>query len=158
MLLPALLCLLLASSAHGPAAAEDWFWPVDPPRRVLRAFIGPPEPWQPGHRGIDVLAASDALVAPADGVVRFAGRVVDRGVLSIDHGGGVISSYEPVEALVAEGEAVSRGQILARIGDGHCASRCVHVGVRVDGAYRNPLLLLGGWQRPVLLPTRSLDG
>jgi len=148
----ALLSVLLAFSPTA-LAAEAWSWPVDPPRRVIGAFIGPPEPWRPGHRGIDIAAPSGVLRAPADGVVRFAGRVVDRGVLSIDHGGGLVSSYEPVEALVVEGESVSRGQVVASIDAGHCATGCVHMGLRDGGEYRNPLTLLGG-EWPVLLPTR----
>ncbi|MBO9577808.1 MAG: M23 family metallopeptidase [Microbacteriaceae bacterium] len=144
----------------GPPAADAstgraWSWPVAAPRRVLRAFIGPPQPWMPGHRGIDVAAVEEGVVlAPADGVVRFAGTVVDRGVLSIDHGGGVLSSYEPVVPLVATGDPVVAGQIVASIAPGHCAPGCLHVGVRHDGAYRNPLLWFGGAEWPVLLPTR----
>ncbi|HWK19445.1 MAG TPA: peptidoglycan DD-metalloendopeptidase family protein [Microbacteriaceae bacterium] len=140
------------------SSAATWSWPVDGPRGVLRAFVLPPEPWLPGHRGIDIAAHGLELLAPADGIVRFAGRVVDRGVLSIDHGGAVVSSFEPVVALVAEGEAVARGQVVARIDGGHCPVACVHVGLRIDGAYRNPLLLLGGASWPILLPTRPLSG
>ncbi|HWL01666.1 MAG TPA: M23 family metallopeptidase [Microbacteriaceae bacterium] len=153
MILPSLVAALLAFIA--PLAGQDaWRWPVDPPRRVLKAFVGPPEPWLPGHRGIDIAARAEVLLAPAAGIVRFAGRVVDRGVLSIDHGDGIVSSYEPVEAVVAEGEAVARGQVIASIDLGHCAVPCVHVGVRIDGEYRNPLRWLGGAEWPVLLPTR----
>jgi len=143
-----------------PAAADTtpWSWPVAAPRQVIRAFLGPPEPWQPGHRGVDIAARDGELRSPADGVVRFAGWVVDRGVLSIDHGGGVISSYEPVSAFVAEGETVERGQPLARIEAGHCDVPCVHVGVRVDGEYRSPLRWLGGATWPILLPTRPIAG
>lgn len=149
-----LVAALLAFTASGLAAAE-WTWPVEPPRAIIRAFLGPPEPWRPGHRGIDIAAPSGLLLAPADGVVRYAGIIVDRGVLSIDHGHGTVSSYEPVVPLVAAGDAITRGQAIARISAGHCEVACVHVGVRVDGEYRNPLGLLGaGW--PVLLPTQRL--
>jgi len=135
-------------------ASDEWSWPVDAPRQVLRGFVGPPKPWQPGHRGVDI-AAGPVLRAPADGIVRFAGVVVDRGVLSIDHGDGVVSSFEPVEAALAAGEPIARGQAIATVVPGHCGTRCVHVGVRVDGEYRNPLIWLGGARWPVLLPTRA---
>ncbi len=151
-LLGTLAALLALSSPMPPA--QRWEWPVDPPRHVLAGFVGPPKPWQPGHRGVDLAASSTALRAPADGVVHYTGWVVDRGVLSIDHGGGVLSSYEPVVATVAEGESVEAGEIIGTIEPGHCATLCVHVGVRVDGEYRNPLIWLGGAERPVLLPTR----
>jgi len=139
------------------AVEGEWGWPVETPRRVLRAFAAPAAPWLPGHRGADIAASSGALLrAPADGVVAFAGWVVDRPVLSIDHGGGVRSSFEPVVAAVAAGEPVVRGQPIGAIEPGHCAAPCVHIGVRVDGEYRNPLLWLGGVPRSVLLPTRRL--
>jgi murein DD-endopeptidase MepM/ murein hydrolase activator NlpD len=152
-----------AASAAAPppaagrlAVAGEWSWPLDVPRQVLRAFAAPVQPWSAGHRGVDLTAGAD-LLAPADGVIRFAGWVVDRPVLSIDHGS-IISSYEPVAALVGEGAVVHEGQVIARIEPGHCAESCVHMGMRIDGlddAYRNPLLWLGGVPRSVLLPTRT---
>lgn len=150
------LAMMLSMALTAAGAAEGWTWPVEGPARVIRAFSLPPQPWQPGHRGIDIAAPSSELLAPADGVVRYAGWVVDRGVLSIDHGGGVVSSYEPVEPTVAAGDAVARGQVVARIVPGHCAAPCVHVGLRVDDEYGNPLRWLGGGEWPVLLPTRRI--
>jgi len=148
--LPLIIAALLAVVGIG-----EWTWPVDPPRAVLHAFVLPPEPWRPGHRGIDIAAPQGLVLAPADGTVRFAGWVVDRGVLAIDHGDGVVSSFEPVEAVVEAGASVAAGQPVARVAGVHCTRTCVHVGLRVDGEYRNPLLLLGGLEWPVLLPTRA---
>jgi murein DD-endopeptidase MepM/ murein hydrolase activator NlpD len=107
-----------------------------------------------GQRGIDIRASPAAEVrAPADGVVHFAGVVVDRPVLSIDHGGGVLSSYEPVETTLHKGDVVRRGQVIGTLAAGHCASRaCLHFGVRIAGEYVSPLLFLGGQPRAVLLP------
>jgi murein DD-endopeptidase MepM/ murein hydrolase activator NlpD len=82
--------------------------------------------------------------------------VVDRPVLSIRHSGGLISSYEPVESTLARGGSVVRGQVIGTIVAGHCASPCLHFGVRLDGEYVSPLLLLGGVPASVLLPTRPL--
>ncbi|MDR6907589.1 murein DD-endopeptidase MepM/ murein hydrolase activator NlpD [Agromyces sp. 3263] len=140
------------------AALEDpWRWPVPAPIRVVAPFRAPAAPYAAGHRGIDVAADSGALVvAPADGVVSFAGPVVDRGVVAIDHGDGLVSAIEPVEAAVAAGTIVRAGDIVGRVATGgHCASGCVHFGVRIDGAYVSPFLFLGGLPRAVLLP---LDG
>jgi murein DD-endopeptidase MepM/ murein hydrolase activator NlpD len=89
--------------------------------------------------------------------VSFAGVVVDRGVLSIDHGGGVVSSYEPVTTELEAGDPVHAGEAVATIDRGHCADACVHMGVRVDGEYVSPMLYLGGVPRAVLLPTRPID-
>lgn len=150
------IALVLAATAAttAPGGGAPWSWPVDGDRTVLRPFIAPATPYGPGHRGVDLLSTGDALAAPADGVVRFAGMVAGRPVLSIDHGDGVISSYEPVVAAVIAGDLVVRGEPLGTIQAGHCPQRCVHLGVRVAGEYRNPLLWLGGWIRPILLPTR----
>ena len=142
--------------APGPSVSDDgaWRWPVDPPRSIARPFIAPPTPYAAGHRGIDIRAPAGVLYAPASGVVHFAGVVVDRPVLSIDHGGGVLSSYEPVTTTLVEGDAVARGDVIGTVLPGHCASVCVHLGVRVDGQYVSPLRFLGAIPRAILLPTR----
>lgn len=152
----AVIAVVLAVTATSTAAGggAPWSWPVDGDRTILRPFVAPATPYGPGHRGVDLLATGDALAAPADGVVRFAGMVAGRPVLSIDHGDGVISSYEPVVATVIAGDGVVRGELLGTIQAGHCPQRCVHLGVRVDGEYANPLQWLGGGIRPILLPTR----
>ncbi len=136
------------------AAAALWAWPIAAPHPIARPYLAPATPYASGHRGIDIRAAVGAeLLAPANGVVHFAGVVVDRPVLSIDHGGGVISSYEPVDTTLREGDVVRRGEVTGRVRAGHCSSgACVHVGVRIDGEYVSPLLFLGGQPRAVLLP------
>jgi len=143
-----------ARARTAPVSDDPWRWPVPAPIRVVAPFRAPATPYAAGHRGIDVAAERGALVlAPADGVVSFAGTVVDRGVLAIDHGGGLVSAIEPVEAVVAAGSSVRAGQVVGRVGaGGHCASQCVHFGVRLDGEYVSPFLLLGGLPRAVLLP------
>ena len=152
----AILAFVLAWPAHASATTGTpaWSWPVAGDRIVVRAFLAPASPYGPGHRGVDLVAGAPPLVSPADGVVRFAGMVAGRPVLSIDHGDGVISSYEPVDSALVAGTAVERGDELGHILDGHCALRCVHLGVRVDGEYANPMLWLGGGIQPILLPTR----
>lgn len=137
------------------AVVALWAWPIAAPHPIARAYLAPAAPYAAGHRGIDIRTAVGAEVrAPADGVVHFAGIVVDRPVLSIDHGGGVLSSYEPVETTLHAGDAVRRGQVIGTLATGgHCArGGCLHFGVRVDGSYVSPLLFLGGQPRAVLLP------
>ncbi|WP_284300402.1 M23 family metallopeptidase [Homoserinibacter gongjuensis] len=111
-------------------------------------------PYASGHRGIDIRAAAgDEVRSPADGIVHFAGIVVDRPVLSIDQGGGVLSSYEPVVTSLQEGDVVRRGQVIGELLPSHCTSgACLHFGVRIHGEYVSPLLFLGGQPRAVLLP------
>jgi len=119
--------------------------------------VAPAGPYGAGHRGIDIrppsgAAAGAQVLAPADGVVHFAGFVVDRPVLSIEHAGGVLSSFEPVQTTLVAGDRVTRGQVIGTLLPGHCASPCLHLGVRVDGSYVNPLLFLGGVGWSVLYP------
>jgi len=137
------------------ALAPPWAWPVDPPYSVVRPYLAPDTPYSAGHRGIDLEAPGGTVYAPADGIVHFVGTVVDRPVLSIEHAGGVLTSYEPVVSALTKGEAVERGQPMGTALSGHCASVCLHFGVRIDGEYASPLAWLGGVGRAVLLPTRG---
>jgi murein DD-endopeptidase MepM/ murein hydrolase activator NlpD len=86
--------------------------------------------------------------------VAYAGSVVDRPVISIDHPNGLRSTYEPVTPAVHAGQAVSRGQVIGTLLAGHLgctAPACLHWGVRRGHhTYLDPLGLLG------LAPVRLL--
>lgn len=156
-----LLTSATASSAGATGAGDTrWGWPVEP-AVLVRGYEAPASRYAAGHRGIDLAAdVGSEVVAPDDGVVRFAGWVVDRPLLSVDHGGGIVSSFEPVAADVAEGQHVSRGQRIGVVASGsHCSetgrtanSACLHIGARLHGEYFSPLVMLGGIPRAVLLP------
>lgn len=138
-------------------AAGRWSWPLDPRPVVARRFDPPAQRWLAGHRGVDLLGSAGVAVrAPAEGVVAFAGSVAGKGVVSIDHPGGLRSTYEPVQALVTAGQSVRPLQeigILATEG-GHCAPRaCLHWGARRGSDYIDPLALVGAGP-VVLLPMR----
>lgn len=147
-----------ADAMSGPVGSaeigDDWTWPVARPVLVIAQFLAPPTPYSAGHRGIDIATVVGAeVVAPAPGVVTFAGPVAGRDVIAIDHGEGLVSAIEPVSAGVGVGEHVGAGEPLGLVATGgHCDVRCVHFGVRLHGAYVSPLLLLGGVPRAVLLP------
>jgi murein DD-endopeptidase MepM/ murein hydrolase activator NlpD len=131
----------------------SWDWPTAAPHALARGYLAPATPYAAGHRGIDIrVPESSTVFAPDDGVVHFAGVVVDRPVLSLDHGGGTLSSFEPVQTELVEGDEVVRGQPIGTVLPGHCRSSCLHVGARVDGEYVNPLLFLGGMPWSVLIP------
>lgn len=138
------------SSAHA-LRSGSWSWPVAGPHTISRNYSAPTHVYSPGHRGIDVRAElGSEILAPADGVVRFVGWVVDRSVLSIDHEG-VISTFEPVDAVVKKGERVSRGQVIGILSSGpHCT--CLHMGARQGNSYLSPMALLGSVPAAVLLP------
>ncbi|MGR2751507.1 murein hydrolase activator EnvC family protein [Agromyces arachidis] len=146
-----------SSGSAAPMPAAGWQWPLAPPVRLVEPFRAPLTPYAAGHRGIDLAAGPGTTVrAAAGGTIAFAGPVAGRGVLSIDHGDGVVSAIEPVAASVAVGDRVAAGEPVATVDEGgHCASRCVHFGVRVHGEYVSPLLFLGGLPRAVLLPIRG---
>jgi murein DD-endopeptidase MepM/ murein hydrolase activator NlpD len=146
-----------AFSASATArVGAPWLWPIAPPS-LLRVFEAPPTPYAAGHRGIDLRTVPGSPVsAPSSATVRFAGVVVDRPVLTLDHGGGVLTSYEPLLSGLSVGDVVAAGDELGQVGaGGHCADACLHIGVRVDGEYVSPLLYFDRVPRAVLLPLGS---
>ncbi|KQR25094.1 murein hydrolase activator EnvC family protein [Microbacterium sp. Leaf151] len=144
-----LAALLLA--APEPLADLGWVWPVEHVQ-VVRPYEAPAHAYGPGHRGLD-LSSGEVVRSPADGHVAFAGEVAGRPVVTIDHGGGLVTTLEPVASDLAVGDAVARGAPVGRLtAGGHTAPRTLHFGVRLDGEYVNPLRLLGGVPRAVLLP------
>ncbi|WP_352301673.1 M23 family metallopeptidase [Kineosporia sp. NBRC 101731] len=103
-------------------------------------------------------SAQQVVTAPLGGTVSFAGVVAATPVVSIDHGDGLVSSFEPVRARVHRGQVVGPGAVLGELLDAgpgsHCLPGvCLHWGVRRDGTYVDPLGLLGISRGPaVLLP------
>lgn len=142
--LPLLLGATLPSAPVAPSAGT-WSWPVIGP--VVGAFEPPETPFGAGHRGIDIAAAAGTTVlAPEAGVVAFAGRVAGELFVTLDHGGGLTSTYSWLsEVLVRKGDAIARGTPIARTGLGHPGSSVahLHLGARRDGVYVDPLVLLG---------------
>ncbi|SNT64709.1 Murein DD-endopeptidase MepM and murein hydrolase activator NlpD, contain LysM domain [Asanoa hainanensis] len=121
--------------------------PVAPPLRVTRRFDGPPRPWRPGHRGVDLASVPGATVwAAGSGEVVFAGTVINRQVVSIEHAGGLRTTYEPLIPAVRKGDHVAAGDPIGMVAPGHAgcpAPACLHWGLRRDGEYLDPMLLLG---------------
>jgi len=106
-----------------------------------------------GHWGIDLAANPDTVVHAADdGVVTFAGEVV--GVLSItvNHGGGLRTSYSCLASIaVVAGELVARSTELGRSGLDHGVP-ALHLSVRIGDEYQDPL----PWLRCFTTPQRAL--
>jgi murein DD-endopeptidase MepM/ murein hydrolase activator NlpD len=132
-------------------------WPVDTPH-VVRRFDPPPQPWLPGHRGVDLAAPPGSVVRAAGaGTVAYAGTIAGRGVMSVAHPGGLRTTYEPVTTSLHAGDRVSAGAQLGVLGAGHpgCpAEACLHWGLRRGDYYLDPLALLG-LGRVRLLPLAS---
>jgi murein DD-endopeptidase MepM/ murein hydrolase activator NlpD len=132
-----------AAAAERPQSTGPWRWPVAAPIIVVRRFAPPPEPWLPGHRGVDLAAAPGATVRAAGaGRVSFAGPLAGRGVVVVVHGV-LRTTYEPVVATVAVGDVVPAGGPIGRLSPGgHCPSACLHWGLRRGEVYLDPLLLV----------------
>ncbi|WP_127474670.1 murein hydrolase activator EnvC family protein [Microbacterium sulfonylureivorans] len=150
-------------AAHGAPGApppsesrpvgRGWAWPLTA-FRLEAPFVAPAHRYGPGHRGVDLRPSEGAAVrSPAAGSVAFAGPVAGRGILTIDHGGGLVTTLEPVETALVAGAEVSSGDVVGTTSaGGHAAPGALHFGVRLHGEYINPMLLLGGVPRAVLLP------
>jgi hypothetical protein len=78
---------------------------------------------------------------------------VDRPVITIDHGDGLRSSFEPVESGLVKGTPVAEGGTLGKLLPGHCGPvPCVHWGVRRGENYINPLAFVMDLRPSILLP------
>ena len=146
------LVLIAFLALFPPAPQASWAWPTEGPALVVRDFQAPATPWGAGHRGLDLAASGERIVAPVAGVISFSGMVADRGVITITTDQGWLVSMEPVQGVVSAGQRVHKGDLIAVAVPGHCVSLCVHIGLRVEGRYRSPRLELGIAQRAVLLP------
>jgi murein DD-endopeptidase MepM/ murein hydrolase activator NlpD len=127
------------------SASGTWSWPVHGP--ILRGYDPPETPYGAGHRGIDVAVPIGTTVrAPESAVVAFAGKVGGQLFVTLDHGGELASTYSWLsKALVRKGDVVIRGQPIATSGLGHPGSLVphLHLGVKLAGAYVDPMLYLG---------------
>jgi murein DD-endopeptidase MepM/ murein hydrolase activator NlpD len=125
-------------------AAGTWTWPVHGP--VIGVYEPPETPFGAGHRGIDIAAPVGTVVVAAEaGVVTFAGPVGGHLFVTLDHGGGLTSTYSWLSSLlVRRDDVVARGAPIALSGSGHAASTMphVHFGVRVGDVYQDPLAYL----------------
>ncbi|WNV89877.1 M23 family metallopeptidase [Umezawaea sp. Da 62-37] len=144
------LALVLAVVVDVPTAAGArpgrYAWPLAAPHPVVRVFSAPTTPYGPGHRGVDLGGtAGEAVFAAGDGTVVFAGPIGGRQVVSLAHGDGLRTTYEPVEPLVRAGSAVRRGERIGTLLAGHegCpVAACLHWGARRGVDYVNPLRLV----------------
>lgn len=131
----------IAATSPSASASGTWRWPVVGP--VIRAFDPPDSPYGAGHRGIDIAVASGTpIYAPAAGTVTFAGKVGGHLFLTLDHGGGVASTYSWLSELrLRKGDVVAMGALVALTGWAHPGSPTpsLHFGVKVGTAYVDPL-------------------
>lgn len=149
-----LLALAVLAVAGVPSPATAWTsapeprfaWPLAPAPKVTRPFQAPASDYGPGHRGVDLAATpGQPVLAAGSGVVVFAGAVAGTPVVSVDHDGGLRTTYEPVTATVTAGTQVYLGQPIGTVDSGHpgCpVAACLHWGVRRGDEYLDPLALI----------------
>ncbi|MFL6072869.1 MAG: murein hydrolase activator EnvC family protein [Mycobacteriales bacterium] len=136
------------------AVISGWRWPLDGPGGgpppVVRRFQAPSTPYGPGHRGVDLAGPAGAPVhAAGPGVVAFAGPVAGVGTVSVQHEGGLRTTYQPVDVLVAAGQHLAAGDVVGSLLPGHpgCSAVaplvCLHWGLRHGADYLDPLALFG---------------
>lgn len=155
ILTSAFLALIMSQLPGASDSDHSWSPPLSGGITIERFFWLPHGEYQSGHRGIDVLAFSGQTVrSPGDALVTFAGVVVDRGVVTLQVDERTQVSFEPVNSVLDSGSGVAQGTELGTItGASHCGSNCLHIGVRVDGHYVNPLQYFN-IGRPQLLPLK----
>jgi hypothetical protein len=143
MLVSALLIVALPSAAAAPPSA--WLIPpVDAP--ISARFEAPETDYGPGHRGIDYAAPTGTKVrAAGDGTVTFAGPVAGVDAVTVDHGGGLESTYSDLgRVLVTEGASVGQGSWLGTVGTPHRSDEPgLHFGVKLHDRYVDPVAYLG---------------
>jgi murein DD-endopeptidase MepM/ murein hydrolase activator NlpD len=144
-----LTCLTSFGIQTASADAPRLAWPLRPPPALIGEFDAPNPDWQHGHRGVDLAgSAGQPVYAAGPATVVFAGRLAGRTLVSLEHPGGLRTSYEPLEPGVVPGQIVDESTVLGRLQPGHqgCAVVCLHWGAMWGPAsradYLDPIGLL----------------
>lgn len=143
LFVPVAAAVLAASIPAAPAGASHhderpvFRPPVDAP--VADPFRPPEDPYGPGNRGVEYdTEPGDVVRAAASGTVVFAGAVAGTLHLTVDHGGGLVSSYSYLQRLsVRVGTDVDQGAVIGVTGER------LHFSVRLEGAYTDPAGFIG---------------
>lgn len=141
----ALVCRVTVAGAQ----ESGWRLPLEG-GRVVAAFDPPRTTYGTGHRGVD-LVGDATVTAPAAGTVAFSGQVAGERWVSLDHAGGLRTSYGPLVSIaVVVGATVAPGEVLGEVGRPHGGPPGLHWSARRDGLYLDPMLLVGRL-RPALV-------
>jgi murein DD-endopeptidase MepM/ murein hydrolase activator NlpD len=138
----------------GPERVPPLRMPLAGP--IVRGFEVPAGAYGPGHRGVDVGGRTgEAVRAPAGGRVEFAGPVAGRTWVSLLVAPGVMVTVGPLlDVRVTAGQRVRALAPVGRLGPGHGPGHgmTLHLSLRVDGVYVDPLPYLLDRPRPRLAP------
>jgi lipoprotein NlpD len=129
-----------ATAANGSDYDGKWIWPVR--GRILRAYQQDGN----GKKGIDIdghtgqpvkAAASGKVVYVGSGLVGY-GRLI-----IVKHNESLLSAYgHNSELLVAEGDHVTAGQTIAKMGNSGTNRTMLYFEIRKDGKPVNPMQYL----------------
>lgn len=133
------------------ATTRDWvrmasapiLWPVE--GRITSGFGERMDPFDREgafHRGVDISSQiGTPVIAPADGVVRFADLMNGYGrAIVVDHGQGITTLYGHLSGFgVANGQVIHRGDTLGYVGQsGRSTGPHLHYEVRIFNTAVNP--------------------
>jgi len=97
------------------------------------------------HTGLDIATASGKPIkVAASGTVTYADYKGSYGnVVKVDHGNGLETWYAHTSKMyVTEGQHVEAGEVIAAVGStGNSTGPHLHLGVRVDNKYIDPMTL-----------------
>jgi murein DD-endopeptidase MepM/ murein hydrolase activator NlpD len=137
------------------ASVSEWLrlaeapslWPVE--GRITGSFGERLDPFNGEgafHRGIDISAAyGTRIVAPADGLVVFAGPENGYGrLIEVEHANGIITRYGHMSGMaVATGQRVTRGDVIGYVGSsGRSTAPHLHYEVWLHNSPVNPYKFL----------------
>jgi len=95
------------------------------------------------HRGLDIATRSGSpIIAPADGLVTFAGKKGLMGnMVTIEHGFGMVTRYGHTQKLLTKkGDRIKRGETIALVGNtGRSTGPHLHYEIRLNGVAVNPM-------------------
>lgn len=136
--------------ASSYAAPSEMLWPLE---GVLTSYFGPRSLLgMTYHYGLDIDGnTGDPIIAAMPGRVSYSGWLGGYGYLVIVEADGVEYYYGHVsELLVVEGQRVSAGETIARVGStGRSTGPHLHFEIRIDGQAVDPLPYL---ERTASLP------
>ena len=141
----------LGAAEVGPVVPESFDFseehvpPVEAP--IVDPFRAPEHAFGPGNRGIEYgTTPGQVVAASAEGTIKFAGQVGGNLFVTVDHGGGLVTTVGFLDSItVGVGENVSRGQRLGTAGTS------THFSARQDGVHFNPELLFAAFEIVVRL-------
>ena len=134
-----------SSSSSGSKATGSLSWPLPASDYVPSGFghrESPTAGASSNHQGIDIGASTGSSITAADGgtVITASYSSSAGNYVVISHGNGLSTVYMHCsKLLVSEGDTVSKGQTIAKVGStGYSTGPHLHFGVRKNGSYVDP--------------------